>query len=67
MVRTRLSEVPSFNPHDLRHRRVSPARSGALLGADRRFVGHGDLVTTASTYAHVLGDEAEFDYLKLLA
>ena len=31
------------------------------------FVGHADLVTTARTYTHVLADEAELDYLKLLA
>ena len=29
-------------------------------------VGHGDLVTTARTYAHVLVDEAELDYAALL-
>jgi hypothetical protein len=29
--------------------------------------GHYDLVTTARTYTHVLADEAELDYLKLLA
>jgi hypothetical protein len=31
------------------------------------FVGHADLVTTARTYTHVLADEADLDYLKLLA
>jgi hypothetical protein len=30
------------------------------------FVGHGDLVTTARTYTHVLGDEQELDYEALL-
>ena len=29
-------------------------------------VGHGDLVTTARTYTHVLVDEAELDYGALL-
>lgn len=29
-------------------------------------VGHGDLVTTARTYTHVLVDEAELDHAKLL-
>ena len=31
------------------------------------FVGHGDLVTTARTYTHVLSDEQELDYEALLA
>jgi hypothetical protein len=35
------------------------ARIGAL-------VGHGDLVTTARTYTHVVADEAELDYPRLL-
>jgi integrase len=30
------------------------------------FVGHGDLVTTARTYTHVLADEQELDYSALL-
>jgi hypothetical protein len=29
-------------------------------------VGHADLMTTARTYTHVLGDEAELDYAALL-
>lgn len=29
-------------------------------------VGHGDLVTTARTYTHVVADEAEFDYEEAL-
>jgi hypothetical protein len=29
-------------------------------------VGHGDLVTTARTYTHVLVDEAELDYDSLV-
>jgi integrase len=60
--------VPSFSPHDLRHRRVSlfhaQGPSWARIG---EFVGHGDLVTTARTYTHVLGDEKELDYEKMLA
>jgi len=31
------------------------------------FVGHGDLVTTARTYTHVLADEQELDYAALIA
>ena len=29
-------------------------------------VGHADLVTTARTYTHVLGDEQELDYVELI-
>ena len=38
---------------------VSWARIGEL-------VGHGDIVTTARTYTHVLGDAAELDYAEVL-
>jgi hypothetical protein len=30
-------------------------------------VGHGDLVTTARTYTHVVADERELDYAELAA
>jgi hypothetical protein len=30
------------------------------------FVGHGDIVTTARTYTHVLGDGSELDYAELV-
>jgi len=36
------------------------------MGADRGRVGHADLVTTARTYTHVLGDEQELDYAILM-
>ena len=59
--------VPTFSPHDLRHRRVSllhaQGETWARIGEQ---VGHADLVTTARTYTHVLGDEAELDYALLL-
>jgi len=29
-------------------------------------VGHGDLVTTARIYTHVIADEAELDYKEML-
>jgi len=29
-------------------------------------VGHGDIVTTARTYTHVVADEAELDYERML-
>ena len=55
--------VPTFSPHDLRHRRVSllhaQGHTWARIGQQ---VGHADLVTTARTYTHVLVDEAEIDY-----
>jgi len=60
--------VPSFSPHDLRHRRVSLLHAQGLSWARiGEFVGHGDLITTARTYTHVLADEHELDYEALLA
>jgi integrase len=64
----RAAGVPTFSPHDLRHRRISLlhlrgmpwARIGAL-------VGQRDLAVTANTYSHVLIDEGEVEYAKLLA
>jgi hypothetical protein len=32
------------------------------VGADRRLVGHDDLMTAARTYTHVAADEGELDY-----
>jgi integrase len=62
------SGVPTFSPHDLRHRRVSLLHAQGLSWARiGEAVGHGDLVTTARTYTHVLVDEAELDYAGLLA
>ena len=68
-LRTRLTRaataagVPTFSPHDLRHRRVSLLH---LRGVPRARIGeeveHDDLVTTARTYTHVIADEAEVDY-----
>jgi integrase len=60
--------VPTFSPHDLRHRRVSLLHAQGLSWARiGERVGHADLVTTARTYTHVIGDEAELDYAALLA
>jgi integrase len=60
--------VPSFSPHDLRHRRVSLLHLGGMpwvrIG---ELVGHDDLVTTARTYTHVVADEGELDYSALLS
>ncbi len=55
--------MPTFSPHDLRHRRVSLLHLGGMPWARiGELVGHGDLVTTARTYTHVVADEAELDY-----
>lgn len=59
--------VPSFSPHDLRHRRVSLLHEqGVSWARIGEAVGHGDIVTTARTDTHVLGDAAELDYTEIL-
>lgn len=59
--------VPTFSPHDLRHRRVSLLHLGGMPWARiGELVGHGDIVTTARTYTHVVADEAELDYERML-
>jgi integrase len=59
--------VPSFSPHDFRHRRVSLMHlGGAPWARIGEHVGHDDLVTTARTYTHVLADEREIDYEEVL-
>jgi integrase len=60
------SGVPSFSPHDLRHRRVSLLHLGGMPWARiGELVGHDDLVTTARTYTHVVA-EGELDYAEVL-
>jgi integrase len=60
--------VPSFSPHDLRHRRVSLLHLGGMPWARiGELVGHDDLVTTARTYTHVVADERELDYAEILS
>jgi integrase len=60
--------VPVFSPHDLRHRRVSRLHADGVSWARiGELVGHADLVTTARTYTHVVADEAELDYARLVA
>jgi integrase len=56
-----------LSPPDLRHRRVSLLHAQGLPWARIGVVGHADLVTTARTYTHLLVDEKELDYAKLLA
>jgi len=59
--------VPHFSPHDLRHRRVSLLHLGGMPWARiGELVGHDDLVTTARTYTHVVADERELDYERVL-
>jgi integrase len=59
--------IPTFSPHDLRHRRVSLLHLGGMPWARiGELVGHGDIVTTARTYTHVVADEAEIQYGGLL-
>jgi integrase len=59
--------VPTFSPHDLRHRRVSLLHlAGVPWARIGEQVGHDDLVTTARTYTHVLVDERELAYEGLL-
>jgi integrase len=57
----------AFSPHDLRHRRISLMHEqGVSWARIGEAVGHGDIVTTARTYTHVLGDGAELDYETML-
>jgi integrase len=59
--------VPSFSPHDLRHRRVSLLHLAGMPWARiGELVGHDDLMTTARTYTHVVADEGELDYAAVL-
>jgi integrase len=59
--------VPSWSPHDLRHRRISLLHhqgvSWAEIGAG---VGQRNLSVTADRYTHVLMDHRELDRGKLL-
>ena len=60
--------VPSFSPHDLRHRRVRFCTWAECRGRGSvRLVGHDDLMTTARTYTHVVADEGELDYESMLS
>ena len=62
------ARIAAWSPHDLRHRRISllhrQGRSWAEIGA---FVGQRSLRVTADTYTHVLLDDRELDYRKLLS
>ncbi|MFL5926889.1 MAG: tyrosine recombinase XerC [Gaiellaceae bacterium] len=59
--------LPPFSPHDLRHRRISLLHlRGVPWARIGEFVGQRDLTVTANTYTHVLADETEVNYAKLL-
>jgi integrase len=59
--------VPAFSPHDLRHRRVSLLHLGGVPWARiAALVGHDDITTTSRVYTHVLVDERELDYERML-
>lgn len=60
--------VPTFSPHDLRHRRISLLHLGGVPWARiGEHVGQRNLAVTANTYSHVLTDEAELDYAKMIS
>jgi integrase len=60
--------VPLWSPHDLRHRRISLLHlRGVPWARIGEFVGQRNLSVTANTYTHVLLDETELDYMRLLA
>jgi integrase len=64
----RAEGIPPFSPHDLRHRRISLLHlRGVPWARIGEFVGQRSLSVTADTYSHVLSDETEIDYERLLA
>lgn len=59
--------VPAFSPHDLRHRRISLLHlAGVPWARIGEHVGQRNLAVTANTYSHVLADERELEYARLL-
>lgn len=64
----RAEGIPTFSPHDLRHRRISLLHlRGVPWARIGEFVGQRSLSVTADVYSHVLSDETEVDYEALLA
>ena len=60
--------VPLWSPHDLRHRRISLLHlRGVPWARIGEFVGQRNLSVTANIYTHVLLDEAELEYGRLIA
>jgi integrase len=61
------SGTPTFSPHDLRHRRISLLHLGGVPWARiGEHVGQRSVAITADTYSHVLADEAEVDYGRVI-
>jgi len=59
--------IPTFSPHDLRHRRISLLHlRGVPWARIGEQVGQRNLAVTANTYTHVMVSEAEVDYAALL-
>jgi integrase len=59
--------VPAFSPHDLRHRRISLEHlRGVPWARIGEHVGQRNLAVTANTYSHVLSDETELDYARMV-
>lgn len=55
--------IPTFSPHDLRHRRISLQHLGGVPWARiGEQMGQRSLAVTADIYTHVLVDEKEIDY-----
>jgi integrase len=60
--------IPTWSPHDLRHRRISLLHLRGMPWARiGEFVGQRNLAVTANTYTHVMLDETEVNYARLLA
>ena len=60
------SGVPTFSPHDLRHRRISLLhRQGRSWAEIACFVRQRKLSVTADTYSHVMSDGEEVAYASL--
>jgi integrase len=58
--------VPTFSPHDLRHRRISLLLREEDPVTVARLVGHARASMSLDTYGHVLPDESEIAYADLL-
>lgn len=58
--------MPTFSPHDLRHRRISLDHlRGVPWARLGEHVGQHNIAVSANTYTHVLTDETELDYAAL--
>ena len=63
----RTAGVPTFSPHDLRHRRISLLHEqGVSWARIGEAVGQRNLAVTANTYTHVLSDGHEVECDKLM-